>query len=90
MTLVQGTPGGTEGSTRYSCRNILLGLATCTCETNMLLLARSKVDRMAQHKWIFPSTKVILLLWSTLLGATKASGPFTSADTYLAPILGKF
>ena len=54
-----------------------------------MLLARTKVDHMAQHKWIFPPAKVILLLWSTLLDAVKASGPFNSADTYLAPSLGK-
>ena len=54
-----------------------------------MLLARNKVDHMAQHKWIFPPAKVILLLWSTLLDAVKASGPFNSADTYLAPSLGK-
>lgn len=45
---------------------------------------------MAQHKWIFPLTKVILLLWSTLLGLVKAAVPFNSADRYLAPTLGKF
>lgn len=55
-----------------------------------MLLVRNKVDRMAQHKWIFPPTKVIWLLWSTLLDAVKASGPFNSEDIYLAPILGKF
>lgn len=78
LTLAQGRTGGTEVWIRYSVRNILLGLATHTYKTNTFL-ARNEIDCMAQPKWIFPLTKVIVP-WFRLLDLVKAAAQFNSID----------